>query len=187
MNKTFKPNSTDNQLWNQLINGDRAAFQKIYQQHAPLLNIFGVKLTSNKEIINDALQDVFINLWQKHSQLPQVKNPRAYLLKSFRNRLLRILESRNFGNNGEQPHQALQDSYESQIIQEELEEENLKKLYLSIEQLPTRQKEVINLRYFQNLKTEEIAEVLNINYQSVSNLLYKGIKSLKKQIIKRPQ
>jgi len=180
----LEPNSTkDNtQLWQRLLNGDATALEIIYKKNAAFLTTYGYRLTQNKEIINDAIQDVFINLWQKRMQLPVVKNSRAYLLKSLRNRILRILESRTLTGNGEQPNEAIQDSFEQRLILEELAEERLTKLNACIQKLPTRQKEVINLRYFQNLKTEEIAEILDINYQSVSNLLYKGIKGLKKQI-----
>lgn len=169
------------QLWKQLLSGDNNAFSEIYKRHATALAAYGCKLTGNQEIVNDAIQELFIHIWQKRTQLPIVENVRAYLLKSLRNRILRVLESRNLNGNGTQPHQAIQESYENHLILEELEEEQLRSLYASLQRLPTRQKEVINLRYFQELKHEEIAEMLDINYQSVSNLLYKGIQSLKKQ------
>jgi RNA polymerase sigma factor (sigma-70 family) len=56
-------------------------------------------------------------------------------------------------------------------------------LKTKLEQLPERQREVIHLRYFQNLKNEEIADIINVNYQSVSNLLHRAVKNLKKQLI----
>ena len=95
---------------------------------------------------------------------------------------MRILDSRSLSGHGEQPNEAIQDSLEQRLILEELAAERLHQLHQTIQKLPSRQKEVIHLRYFQNLKTEEIAEVLNINYQSVSNLLYKGIKTLRQHI-----
>jgi len=168
-------------LWQQLIEEDATAFSEIYKLHATALTAYGLKLSHNQEIVNDAIQDVFIHIWQKRTQLPEVNNVRAYLLKSLRNRILRILETRNLNGNGIQPHQALQESHEQNLIAAEIAEEKLLSLQNSIKSLPIRQKEVLNLRYFQELKHEEIAELLDINYQSVSNLLYKGIKSLKKQ------
>ena len=173
--------STDTILWQQLLAGEATAFSKLYEVHASTLSTYGLKLSHNQEIVNDAIQDVFIHLWQKKEQLPEVNNVRAYLLKSLRNRILRILETRNLNGNGLQPHQALQDSHEKYLISEEIAEEKLLSLHNNLKSIPTRQKEVINLRYFQELKHEEIAEILDINYQSVSNLLYKGINSLKKQ------
>ena len=172
----------DAQLWQKLLNGQADALELIYQQHVDLLSTYGFKLTKNKEIVNDAIQDVFINLWQKRSQLPMVISIKAYLLKSLRNRILRILESRTLSGHGDQPNEAIQDSFEQRLVLEELAAERLNQLHLTIQKLPSRQKEVIHLRYFQNLNTEEIAEVLDINYQSVSNLIHKGIKTLRKHI-----
>lgn len=181
MEKPLNTSTKNQYLWQQFLLGDAAAFKKIYLKNAPLLAAYGKKITPNKEIVNDAIQDVFINLWQKRERLPVVQNTSAYLLKALRNRILRILESRSIGNDSNRPHQAFQESYEHHLIRAELASENLHKLHSIIEQLPARQKEVINLKYFQNLKTDEIADILNINYQSASNLLYKGIKALKKQ------
>jgi len=172
----------ENQLWHSLRRGDEKAFESLYDLHANALLSYGVRITNQKEIVNDALQDVFIHIWQKRDQLPIIKNGRAFLLTALRNRVIRILESRNLNTNSIQPNQAIQESFEQNIILEEIAEERLLKVYQTIHTLPTRQKEVIHLRYFQNLRTEEIAEVLNINYQSVSNLLYKGIQKMRKQL-----
>lgn len=172
----------EQQLWIALQNGKEDAFELLYQKHANALLSYGLKITPQQEIINDALQDVFINIWQKKQQLPVVDNVRAYLLKALRNRIIRILESRNLTGNGIQPNQAIQESFEQQLILEELADERLTKVYHSIRHLPTRQREVIHLKFFQNLTTEEIADLLDINYQSVSNLLYKSLQKMRKQV-----
>ena len=182
MEQSFSNKHKDSLLWQNLQRGNADALSQIYHQNAAFLVAYAGKLTANREIINDAIQDVFINLWQKRNHLPPVQNVKAYLLKSLRNRILRILEGRDLTGNGAQPHEGIQDSVEHRWIVEELAEERLTRLHQCMQNLPNRQQEVINLRYFQNLKTEEIAEILEINYQSVSNLLHKGIKALKKQI-----
>ncbi len=45
--------------------------------------------------------------------------------------------------------------------------------------LSNRQREIIYLKYYQNLSYEEVSEIMNINYQVARNLLYQAIKSLK--------
>ncbi len=182
MNPHSETQHSNKQLWSALQQGSKRAFETLYQTHANALLAYGLKITAQQEIIDDALQDVFIHIWQKREQLPAVENIRAYLLKSLRNRVIRILESRNLNENGIQPNQAVQESFEQQLILEELADERLHKMYHSIRNLPSRQKEVIHLKFFQNLTTEEIAALLNINYQSVSNLLYKGIQKMRKQV-----
>jgi RNA polymerase sigma factor (sigma-70 family) len=54
--------------------------------------------------------------------------------------------------------------------------ENLKTI---INQLPKRQQEAINLRYYHNFSNEEIAQIMGVNYQSVSNFIYTALRKLK--------
>jgi len=166
-------------LWQQFLSGNGDAFSTIYQQHATALLAYGLKLSPQQEIVNDAIQDVFINLWQKRSELPAVINTRAYLLKSLRNRILRILDNRTLNGNGNQPSPAIQESCEQHIIIAEIKEERLTELYTKLQNLPTRQKEVINLRYFQNLKTAEIAAILDISSSAVMTRLFRARKKMR--------
>jgi len=50
-----------------------------------------------------------------------------------------------------------------------------------LNELPSRQKEALYLRYHQGLTVEQIAEMLDVNYQSASNLLHRGLLSLRKE------
>ncbi len=51
-----------------------------------------------------------------------------------------------------------------------------------LNELPRRQREIIYLKYYQNLDREEIAEVMGISHQSVSNLLQKALLALRRVI-----
>jgi RNA polymerase sigma factor (sigma-70 family) len=50
----------------------------------------------------------------------------------------------------------------------------------ALAQLSNRQKEIIYLKFYQELNYEEVSEIMNINYQAARNLLYQSIKSIKK-------
>jgi len=52
----------------------------------------------------------------------------------------------------------------------------------ALSRLTNRQKEIIYLKYYQNLSYEEVSEIMNINYQVARNLLYQAIKSLKSML-----
>lgn len=54
-----------------------------------------------------------------------------------------------------------------------------KQVRTAIDQLPARQQEVIYLRFFQNLMPEEIAGLLAINSQSVSNIIQRALSNLR--------
>jgi RNA polymerase sigma factor (sigma-70 family) len=54
--------------------------------------------------------------------------------------------------------------------------ENLRTL---IKQLPKRQQEAINLRYYHDFSNEEIAKIMGVNYQSAANFIFLAIRKLK--------
>lgn len=175
---------SDEKLWEQFCQGNKSAFSKIYQRYAEDLFAYGLKITTEQELVKDTIQDLFVELWKKRNQLEHVEQIKFYLLKSLRYKLLRALKNKQRYSENYSFLNAIQASPETIIITEELSQEKLNRLHTYLSKLPDRQKEVLHLRFFQNLKNEEIAELLNINYQSVANLIYKAIKNLKRQFSK---
>lgn len=71
-------------------------------------------------------------------------------------------------------------SVETRIIQQEFEEQQLKKLRQTLDKLSKREREVIYLKFYQEMDYEQIAALMSINYQSVRNLVHTAIRELKK-------
>lgn len=170
---------SDKELWDLLRKNNKEAFSLLYKRHIEALFNFGLKLTSNREILKDTLQELFTEFWNKRQTLSEVTHVKVYLMKSFRYKLLRAIahsqKKRTYSL-----EELLQTVSNPKLHDTELALERKKRLKKILQQLPERQREVIHLRYFQNLKNEEIAEILNVNYQSVSNILYRAVKKLKK-------
>ena len=172
---------SDTELWMLLRKGNKIAFSILYKRHIQSLFHFGQKLTTDQELIKDVLQELFTEFWTKRGHLSDVKQVKVYLIKSFRYKLLRTISKAN-----KTPiynlDDLLKDIPEEEILENELAIERREMLKQKLKDLPERQREVIHLRYFQNLKNDEIAEVISVNYQSVSNLLQRALKNLKKKI-----
>ncbi len=73
-------------------------------------------------------------------------------------------------------------SHDTLIIKEEENREQKERVLNAFSKLSNRQKEIIYLKYYQQLNYDEISEVMNINYQTARNLLHKSILSLRKLI-----
>jgi len=72
-----------------------------------------------------------------------------------------------------------QESIEASIIENEIHASQTATLRQAIRTLSHRQQEAIQLRYYQGLSHEEIGELMDLNYQSVSNLLHRALLKLK--------
>ena len=170
------------ELWKAFKNGDRVPFEKLYKFYINDLLSYGYRVTSDRQLIRDSIQDLFLHLWQTRSNLSDTDNVRFYLYRSLRNRIVRNIEKTNHTsidttNLFENIIEAL--SGEEEFIENEHLTMQQIKLKQAIQQLPKRQQEIIQLRYYHDFSFEEIAEMMVINNQSVRNLLHRAITELR--------
>lgn len=173
-------NQTDIFWWNAFKEGDRDAFDNLFRRYYPLLFQYGSRITTNHEMVDDCIQDLFIELWQSRANTP-VQSVRAYFLKALKYKLFRQFRTTQSTQTTEliPDNHSFEISHDQFIINRENEEQTTKKIITAINQLPNRQKEIVYLKIYQGLQYEEISEVMNINYQAARNLFYQAIKSLR--------
>lgn len=175
---------TDETLWQRLKIGDELAFSALFERYYRSLINYGNSLSSYPERVQDCVQDVFVNLWLYRNTLSDNVVIKAYLLSSVRKRIARLHE-RDTIFRQTAPLDAVQFSLdfsiEDQLIADEETSAQVSQLNRLINALPPRQKEALYLRYHQGLTIEQIGEMLDINHQSVSNLLHRCIQHLRKE------
>jgi len=174
------------QLWQEFRSGNPQAFDYIFEQYIRLLYSYGHKFTAKSAIVEDCIQDLFIELWEKKHLLSATNSIKYYLFKSLRRKLTRSLEKEKhiLGQ------VALEDDYqfnitfshETQLISNQITEEQHKGLTEALAMLSKRQKEVIYLRYFSNLSYEEVASIMGLNLNSTYKIVSKAIHALKQHL-----
>lgn len=181
----MKPRPKDElnqQLWQDYRAGAPSALAQLMQLHYTDLFHWGMRLCPEREIVKDCIQELFLSLWQIHATIGEVENVRAYLLKSLKTKLLRELSKQHnhlYELNDEYDFDVLF-SPDMRMIEDEYEVYQLKRLEQVLDQLPQRQKELIYLRFYQDLSYDQIAETMQIGRQSLYNLLQKALTSLRK-------
>ena len=93
-NSNEKNYHLDKEIWNAFKGGSLTAYKLIYEKHIDLLFNYGNKITQHSELVEDCMQDLFVDLWIKKSKFGIVLNIKAYLFISFRRRLLDGLNKR---------------------------------------------------------------------------------------------
>jgi len=66
------------ELWKQFLAGNKPAFSLIYKNYVADLFQFGLRISPNKELVKDTLQELFVSLWNKQKSLPAVDNVKSY-------------------------------------------------------------------------------------------------------------
>lgn len=170
-------------FWKDLISGDEGAFSSIFKNYYNPLHNFGKLYVSDKTLINDSIQDVFMDFWEKRKKLNPDVNVKSYIYGAFRNKLLKKIKQRSFIKpfHGENHKFGYELSSEDLRINREFNKQKVFRLNQALNELPPKQKEVIYLKFYKGLSNEQIAEVLNINYQSVKNHVYRSILVLRQK------
>lgn len=176
---------SDLDVWDQLRAGEKEALEAIYRNHADLLFRYGCKFAQDESLVKDCIQDLFIELWKNHKGLGNTSSVKRYLLASIRRKIIKTLNKNKrwlFSNQMEKVSFHLEPAADEKIIAEEINEENVKMLKLALEDLSKRQKEVIYLKYYADLDYEDIQEIMDINYQSLRNLVSRALKKMKETV-----
>ncbi len=173
---------SDAELWKELMQNNEKAFSLLFKRYYPVLMNYGKSITTHHYMVGDCIQDVFADVWNYRMNLQQPGSVKAYLLAGLRKRIARKLERDRIFTNSTGIEQIEFTAYftvlDRMVIDEELTRQT-EYLNTLINQLPPRQKEALYLRYHQHLSIEEIAETLQMNYQSATNLLHRAIKQLR--------
>lgn len=178
--------ATDTTIWNSFKMGNVHAFQCIYEKHMRILTNYGLRVCADKELVKDAIHDMFVDMWKNRMHLGHTNSIKYYLIKALRRNLVKKIVNRR--KKACEDITLLSDnllfefSHELEITQSELKREQISKLYKALEKLSSRQKEVLFLRYFGGFSSSEIADILEINSQSAYNLIYRSLATLRENM-----
>lgn len=186
MNNPDVYKNTDFSLWESFKTGNVRAFQLIYEKHIHILTNYGLRICGDKELVKDAIHDIFVDIWRNRMHLGHTNSIKYYLIKALRRNLVKkIVEMRKkacedialLGEN-----LLFEFSHELEITQSELKQEQIRRLYHALDKLSSRQKEVLFLRFFGGFTSSEIANILDINPQSAYNLIHRSLETLRENM-----
>lgn len=168
--------------WKALKNGDTGAFSELYNSYAKFLLSYGRKIHNDRQVVADSVQELFTYLWTRRQHLGDTPSVKFYLIKALRTIIIKEINKNktvelSLAEDKTVPH----NSREYEIIAEEQDSERKDSIKKALLNLSKREQEILYLKYFADSTNEEIAELLNIKYQSVKNVAVSAIKKLKEQ------
>jgi RNA polymerase sigma factor (sigma-70 family) len=171
-------NSTDTLLAS-FQAGNMAAFSQLYDLHINILFNYGLKLTIDKELLKDCIHDIFVKLYTKKEELGTIDNLKSYLFISLKNKLCDELRKRMSDTAIEDVNAVAPTDVEDDYMEEEQRKNEFSLVKRLLDQLSPRQREALTLYYIEEKKYEDICEIMNMNYQSVRNLMHRGLTKLR--------
>ena len=169
--------------WERFKSGDKEAFAFLYNSYVDVLFHYGCKLSKDEEMVKDAIQEVFIDLYngrERNNASPE--NLKYYLILAIkRNLIKKLVRGRRFDIGKVKDKLVFDPRYnaESQLIELESQRELVVRISELLNQLTQKQKEAIYLRFNESLDYAEVAEIMGITIESVRKQVYRAIKQMK--------
>lgn len=173
MKKNFQDQS-DEELLVSLAEGDAKALDHLYLRHSGRVLSYGLKRGLSREQADDLLQIVFLQVFRKkhlydvkHSALAWIYVITRSELKDYRNREIKdFLEWDDSLSQSEPSPPILEQKEESQVL---------------LDNLKLREKEVLKMRYLDELEYEEIAEKLHESTSNIRQIVSRSLKLLRRR------
>ena len=168
-------------LWERFKQGEHEAFSAMYAQYIKLLLAYGNRLTPDTRIVEDSIHDLFLELWARKDHLHITRSLKLYLLKGLKRKIIQVISSQRqtdsmvYGTETEKPHEFF-------LIQQQNASDIQHRLAKALGKLTDHQREVIFLKFYAAMDHQEISEVMQLNIQSVHNLVHRTIKVLRKEL-----
>lgn len=168
--------------WTAFVAGDERVFEQVYNTFYDVLYNYGCKYTSNTELVEDAVQDLFVRFWKNRATLNEPPSLKNYLFKAFRNHMFDQLKADGkyvTDDFGDQHLFEAVPSPEDAHVAGERADAMERRLTYAMKRLSDRQREAIFLRFYEGFSYVDIAELMGITVKATYKLMARSIDAMR--------
>ncbi|MDR0845229.1 MAG: RNA polymerase sigma-70 factor [Tannerella sp.] len=171
---------TDSDFIEKLKKQDSLSYTRLFDIYFKQLHRFAVSFVGDYDSANDIVQLVFISLYENITRLSPDVNLSSWLFTSVRNRCLNFLRDRDIEARNKEIY--LQNYEETDNMEYYDDTELLAKIRLIVDELPEKCREICELRFYQNMQQNEIAEKLSISVNTVKVQIHRAIQKIRQSV-----
>ncbi len=178
---TSASTSTDAELFAALKRGHITALGALYDRYASLVYGLALRILTNPEEAEDLTQEIFLTLWHRQTYDPNRGSLSSFLTTMTRSRAIDRLRSRGtrqrFLNRWKTMSQA--ESGDRSPLEQVSQTERSQKLKEALAQLPEKERQVLEIAYYEGLSQSEIAKRLATPLGTVKTWSRQGLLKLR--------
>jgi RNA polymerase sigma factor (sigma-70 family) len=154
-------------------------YRQLYTRYYPKLYNYGKKFTPDIVLVEDSIQDIFLDYWKRSSDALQPEALNSYLFSAFRYSLFKKIGSQKRLTSLQPEYEEPDFSADHFIIARETSGGLEAKMREALQQLTGRQREALFLRFYEGLSYEEIAGIMGISVKASYKLMARSLLQLK--------
>jgi RNA polymerase sigma-70 factor (family 1) len=170
---------SDQDVFEQLRKGDEKALEYLFRKYYSALCNYSAGLLKDESAAEDAVQDVFMKIWNTRNSLPVVIAVKSYFYTAVRNHSLNLLAKVTHHDSDLSLITSVHEDVTEKLEYLELEA----KYKLALERLPERCREIFILSRNEGMSYKEIAEVMDISVKTVENQMGKALRIMREMLL----
>jgi RNA polymerase sigma-70 factor (ECF subfamily) len=175
-------------LVNRAREGNRSAFTQLADRfHQDIFRTVFYRIRSRVDA-EDITQDVFLKAFQKIASIKDAAKFRGWLFSITLNRIRDFQRKKRFRSLFKKEDENIEshpieksDSDQPQALEQVMRKDFWRQIGLILKKLPTMEREVFLLRFFDHLSIKEIAGVLKKSESTIKTHLYRALAKFKKE------
>jgi len=170
-------------LIGELKRGNKVVFDYIFNYYYSSLCAFSMQYINDHEMVEDLVQDLFVNLWSEAPNLNVKSSLKSYLFTSVRNRCLDFLKHRKVTEKYRTYFLYSADINDNSTDHYFSESELRQTVQKSLEKLSPRCREIFELSHNNGLSNKDISEKLGISKRTVELQISNALRILRKELV----
>lgn len=167
------------EVWAKIALHDKQAYSDLYLYFYPNLFNYGKKFTTDTALVEDAVQETMLAIWDKRTSLIEIRSPETYYYNAFRYLLFDRIKRKDKLTPVDGEIENFEFTIDEQIIQKEQGTHHTQQLKTALSTLTPRQREAVFLRFYAQLSYDEVAEILEITPKATYKIMSRALLQLK--------
>ena len=160
-------------------NGDSNAFEKLFDLHYEPLCRYANSILRKPSEAEDAVQQVFVNFWDKREKTIVTGSVKAFLYKSVHNYSLNLIKHDKVVARYQEHSNFYETNYSLAVEEDTIGNELANEIEIALNQLPPQCKRIFKMNRYEEKKYKEIAQELNLSIKTVENQIGKALKLMR--------
>ena len=156
---------------------DTVSFEEIYRQYWSKLYIYAFNVLRERDLCEDIVQEVFIDLWAKRQDV-RITNLHSYLYQSVKYQIFNHFRKSKYKKQLLMKFDLIQTQLDESCEKQELKNQIKEVIY----QLPEQRRIIFEMSKYEGLSNKEISEHLSISVQTVKNQISESLKFIRKSL-----